>query len=72
MDFDHTLKYLINASVFAVLGIVLLALSFFIFDRLTPNKLWHEIVEKQNVALAITAAAMTLGMAFIIGMAIHG
>lgn len=72
MNLDSTYKYLINATVFAVLGIILLALSFVVFDRLTPGKLWHEIVDKQNTALALTAAAMILGMAFIIGMAIHG
>jgi hypothetical protein len=33
--------------------------------------LWGEIVEKQNVALALVVAAMSLGICVIIAAAIH-
>jgi uncharacterized membrane protein YjfL (UPF0719 family) len=42
-----------------------------VFDRLTPGELWKEIGEKNNMSLAITAAAMILGMSIIIAAAIH-
>lgn len=65
------IKYIVAAIVFSAIGIVVLALSFIIFDKLTPGNLWKEIVEEQNIALAITTAAMTLAIAQIISAAIH-
>ena len=66
------MKYVANALVFAVVGIMGLAVSFWVFDRLTPGNLWKEIVEEKNVALAIVVGAMTVGLAQIIAAAIHG
>ena len=67
-----SMKYIIASLVFSVIGIVVLSFSFIIFDKLTPGNLWKEIVEEQNVALAITMAAFTLAIAQIIAAAIHG
>lgn len=66
------IKYVVGAIVFAGIGIAVLAVSFYIFDKMTPGNLWKEIVEEKNVALAITTAAMTLAVAQIIASAIHG
>ena len=66
------IKYIIAAIVFSGIGIIALAVSFIIFDKLTPGNLWKEIVEEHNIALAITTAAMMLGIAQIIASAIHG
>ncbi len=65
------MQFVINAVVFSLLGMVILALGFFIFDKLTPGHLWKEIVEEQNIALAITAGATVLAIAQIIASAIH-
>ena len=65
-------KYVVSALVFSFLGIVVLSVSMVIFDKLTPGQLWREIIEKQNVALAIVVAATALGIAQIIASAIHG
>jgi putative membrane protein len=62
---------LLNAAVFAVLGIFILTAAFAICDWLTPYKLWEEIVEHKNVALAIFIGAMSIGMSIIIASAIH-
>ncbi len=67
-----SMKYIIASLVFSMIGIVVLSFSFIIFDKLTPGNLWKEIVEEQNVALAITTAAFTLAIAQIIAAAIHG
>lgn len=72
MDPLITWKYVISAVVFALVGIVFLAASMIIFDRLTPGHLWKEIIEKQNIALAIIVGATALGIAQIIASAIHG
>ena len=66
------IKYIVNALVFAFLGLGILLVSFFVFDKLTPGHLWKEIVEKQNVAMAVTVGSVILAMALIIGFAIHG
>jgi uncharacterized membrane protein YjfL (UPF0719 family) len=63
--------YLINAVVFAILGVVLLVFSFIIWDKLTPYDLWKQIVEEKNMALAIFAGAMALGMSIIVAAAVH-
>lgn len=59
------------AMVFALLGIVILILSFVALDKLTPYALWQEIVDKQNMALAVLIGALGLGISIIIAAAIH-
>jgi uncharacterized membrane protein YjfL (UPF0719 family) len=39
---------------------------------LTPGELWKEIIERQNMAVAILAGAVALGLSMIISAAIHG
>ena len=72
MDQFISLKFVVNGLVFSFIGLVVLGGSFVIFDKLTPGNLWKEIVEEQNVALAIASGAFTLAMAHIIASAIHG
>jgi uncharacterized membrane protein YjfL (UPF0719 family) len=63
--------FVINAIVFAFLGVAIFWISFLIIDRLTPYHLWREIVEDKNTALAIVVGAMSLGLCIIIAAAIH-
>ena len=56
---------------FALLGVAVFWLCFVIIDKITPYDLWGEIVEKQNVALALVVAAMSLGICIIVAAAIH-
>lgn len=72
MEVLINVKYIANAVVFALIGIVMLIFAFFVFDKMTPGNLWKEIVEEKNVALAITAGAMALAIAQIIASSIHG
>jgi uncharacterized membrane protein YjfL (UPF0719 family) len=65
-------KYVTAAIVYSMLGILILATAFIVFDKLTPGNLWKEVVEKQNIALALIAAAMMLAMSNIIAAAIKG
>ena len=62
---------LLAALLFAVLGIVVLVLSFVVLDRLTPYDLWREVVEKQNIAVAVLGGLALLGLSVIIAAAIH-
>jgi putative membrane protein len=61
----------VTSLVFALMGVAIFWLCFIIIDKITPYDLWGEIVEKQNVALALVVAAMSLGICVIIAAAIH-
>ena len=62
---------LLGSFVFALMGVLIFWLCFLIIDKITPYNLWHEIVEKQNRALALVVAAMSLGICIIVAAAIH-
>lgn len=66
------LQYLTAAVVYSMVGIIILLLSFWIIEKISPENLWKEIIEKQNKALAILAAAFMIAIAIIISSAIHG
>lgn len=63
---------ILGSLIFALIGVVIFWLSFIIIDKLTPYNLWEEIVEKQNLALGVVVAAMSLGICVIVAAAIHG
>lgn len=72
MDFDMIKPGSVLASlVYALMGVTVFWLCFVIIDKITPYDLWGEIVEKQNVALAMVVAAMSLGICIIVAAAIH-
>lgn len=62
----------IGSILFALIGVIVFWLCFVIIDKLTPYKLWEELVERQNVALAIVVGAMSLGISVIVAAAVHG
>jgi putative membrane protein len=66
------LQYLASAIVYSFVGILILLLCFWIIEKITPENLWKEIIDKQNMALAILAAAFMIAIAVIISSAIHG
>jgi putative membrane protein len=62
---------LVNAILFAALGMILFGIAFSIISRLFPFDLWKEIVEEKNVAAAIAAGAVALGLCWIIAATMH-
>ncbi len=62
----------LGSILFALIGVIIFWLSFVIIDKITPYKLWEELVEKQNMALGLVVAAMSLGISIIVAAAIHG
>ncbi|HEV1283919.1 MAG TPA: DUF350 domain-containing protein [Bryobacteraceae bacterium] len=62
---------LLNAAIYAILGIVIFIVCFFLLDKMTPYHLWREITEDKNIALAILIGAISLGMCIIIAAAVH-
>lgn len=67
-----TLPALLATLLYAVVGILVFVFGFVVLDLLTPGKLWQEIREKQNVAVAIFSGAVAIGLAIIVAAAIHG
>jgi putative membrane protein len=63
--------YLLNAAIFAALGILIFVIAFAVIDWITPYALWKEIVEEKNLALAVLVGAMSIGMCIIIAAAVH-
>ncbi|MCA1748001.1 MAG: DUF350 domain-containing protein [Parasphingopyxis sp.] len=66
------LAIVLNTLIYAAIGIVLFIISFVILDLLTPGKLWEEIEQKQNTAVAIFAGAIAIGIAIIVAASVHG
>jgi len=61
-----------NTLIFAGIGIGLFIVAFIILDLLTPGKLWEEIEQKQNTAVAIFAGSIAIGIAIIVAASVHG
>lgn len=62
-----------NSLIYSMIGVIILIVTFYLLDLvITKYDLWKEIVEKQNIALAIFLGAGLLGIASIIASAIHG
>lgn len=58
--------------VYAILGIVIFLVAYFVLEKLTPFSIRKEIEEDQNVALGIIIAAVMIALAIIISAAIRG
>jgi uncharacterized membrane protein YjfL (UPF0719 family) len=61
----------LNGLIFAGLGILVFVIAFSLVVRLAPVSLWKQIVEEKNVAAAILAGAVALGICWIIAATLH-
>ena len=51
---------LLNSILYSFLGIAILVIAFIIVEVITPkHNLWKEVVEKQNMALALVAVGVS-------------
>ena len=62
----------LNMLLFVAIGIAAAILGYKLFDKCTPGDLSREIVENKNIAAAIVAAAVILGVCIIIAAAMVG
>jgi uncharacterized membrane protein YjfL (UPF0719 family) len=73
MDEIISLKYIVNALLFSGIGLAVFVAGFVLLELLTPKvNIWKELVDKQNIAVAILMGAFVIGIATIIASAIHG
>jgi uncharacterized membrane protein YjfL (UPF0719 family) len=63
---------LFGSILYALIGVAVFWICFLIVDKLTPYKLWDEIIEKKNVALAIVVGSMCIAIGLIVAAAVHG
>lgn len=56
---------------YAILGVILMYVSYRVIDRLTPEVDFPEELKKGNVAVAIFIAALFLAIAMIVGRALN-
>ena len=62
----------LNMLLFVAIGIAAAILGYKLFDKCTPGDLNKEILENKNVAAAIVAGAVILGVSIIIAAAMLG
>jgi putative membrane protein len=67
---EQTLTNLGLSALFALLGFVLLFVSYRLLDFLTPLDMSKKIFEDGNIAVAIFAAGFVIALAHIIASAI--
>ncbi len=63
---------LANMLIFAGVGIAAAIAGYWLFDKCTPGDLNKEIIQNKNIAAAIVAAAVILGVSLIIAVAMLG
>jgi uncharacterized membrane protein YjfL (UPF0719 family) len=61
----------LNALIFACLGIAVFVGAAAALVRIAPFDLWRQIAEERNVAAAILAGAVALGICWIIAATMH-
>jgi uncharacterized membrane protein YjfL (UPF0719 family) len=61
----------LNALIFACLGIGVFVGASGALAKVAPFDVWKEIIEQRNVAAAILCAAVALGLAWIIAATMH-
>jgi len=67
-----TLNNLLAAVVFAVIGVLVFLLVYWVIVKVAPFSIRKEIEEDHNTSLAIIIGAALIGIAIIIAAAIHG
>ncbi len=61
-----------GSMLYALAGVLLFWVCFMLIDRFTPYKLWYQIIEQRNTALAIVVASMCIAIGMIVASAVHG
>jgi len=66
----NLMEAVISTIVFSVIGIILAIVGFKLFDLAIPFSLEKEICEKNNIAVAMLASAMVLGICVIVAFVV--
>ncbi len=72
MNLDTLWHGVIGAVVYSLLGLAIFVAGFFVVRLILPFDVRKELEVDQNTAVGLVISSFILGLAFIIGMAIHG
>jgi uncharacterized membrane protein YjfL (UPF0719 family) len=72
IDWSGFIESLLSTIVLSLTGIVLFTASVAVASALLPFSLRQEIGERQNLALAVLLAAITLGLSIVLAAALQG
>lgn len=72
MNYDSLVHGVAAAVVFSVIGMAVFFAGFFLIRKMLPFDVYKEIEVDQNTSLGLVIGSFILGLAFIIGMSIHG
>jgi uncharacterized membrane protein YjfL (UPF0719 family) len=62
---EHFWSGVVGSAVFGLIGIVLLLLGYWLFDKITPRIDVQKELSEKNVAVAVVIGALLLGIAYI-------
>lgn len=71
-NLDSLVRGALASLIFSVIGMVVFVLGYFVIRKLFPFDVHKELEVDQNTAVGIVIASIILGLAFIVGMSIHG
>ena len=62
---------ILGSILYALIGVLIFWICFLLVDRLTPYKLWEELVEKKNLALAVVVGSLAIAIGMIVSAAVN-
>ena len=71
-DWGILFWHVAQVVVYVIVGLGMFGMAYLIIDKATPFSLGKELLEKNNVAVAIVLGAVFLGIAIILSAAIRG
>lgn len=72
MEMAPYLRVFLSTVVYTLFGVFVFGLAFFAMVKISPFSIRKELEADQNTAVAILMASVILGLAIVIGAAIHG
>ena len=72
LNLDALIRGAVASLLFSVIGILVFVAGFFVVRKLLPFDVHKELEIDQNTAVGLVVASFILGLAFIVGMSIHG
>lgn len=72
MNLDALMRGAVASLLFSFIGMLVFVAGFFVVRKLLPFDVHKELEVDQNTAVGVVVASFILGLAFIVGMSIHG
>ena len=72
MNLDALMRGAVASLLFSTIGMLVFVAGFFVVRKLLPFDVHKKLEIDQNTAVGIVVGSFILGLAFIVGMSIHG